>query len=131
MEKYINSKGRNFGYGKQINYAAKNALNEKYNHGHFQTVASHYERFSQFTLYLRKNYHILDSVNITQEMLNDYAEYLSGHVSQNKISVTYAQNLLSSVNVTLKAMSNKCVIKVSPSQAIYKPRCQKRITTPG
>lgn len=39
---------RNYGYGKQLIWATKNALSDHYGHGKFSTRASHAERWNQF-----------------------------------------------------------------------------------
>ena len=43
---------RNYGYGKQLAWAGKNALADRYGQGHFSTRATHEERWNQFAYYL-------------------------------------------------------------------------------
>ena len=99
-----------------MQFAVKNALKTSYR-GHFATVASHLERFGEFEKYI-KNQNIRDTRYITQEHLINYGEYLKNIVDQGKMSVSYAQNLLSSVNVTLRIMREDRTIQVSPASSI-------------
>lgn len=45
--------GRNFGYGKRLAWAGKNALNDRYGSGHYGTVASHLQRWNLFVTFLK------------------------------------------------------------------------------
>ncbi|MEJ2407451.1 MAG: hypothetical protein P8171_24930 [Candidatus Thiodiazotropha sp.] len=44
---------RNFGYGKQMAWAGKNALADRYGDGHYGTQAVHGDRWRQFCDYAR------------------------------------------------------------------------------
>jgi len=91
---------RNFGYGKTLAWAAKNALQDRFGSGRFATQATHRERWSSFVTF-SKAAGIKDAGNITRE-----------HIE------AYAQNLLSSVNVILGALRGDQVLRVSPAQSV-------------
>lgn len=104
---------RNFGYGKNLAWAAKNALRERYGLGHFDTVATHAARFEQFAVFCRSS-GISDARRVTQDMLIHYAKLLCGLVRSDELKVATAQNLISSVNITLHAFRKDDHIWVSP-----------------
>lgn len=74
MSRYSSAIQYNFGFGKQLAYAAKNSLKSSYT-GHFSTVAAHSHRFKQFSIYL-KSQGIRDARKITQDHLKEYAKSL-------------------------------------------------------
>ena len=47
---------RNYGYGKQLAWAGKNALADRYGQGHFSTRATHEERWNQFVHFLKVDF---------------------------------------------------------------------------
>ena len=94
---------RNYGYGKQLAWAGKNALADRYGQGHFSTRATHEERWNQFAYYLKEQ-GINDTRKITLTVLNRHNQFLKDLVSKGEISVAYAQNRLSTVNVVLETM---------------------------
>lgn len=108
---------RNFGYGKKLGWAAKNALDARYGHGHYATKAAHLERWRQFETFL-KDSSIKDARNITSEHLISYAKGLRVGVDSNSSKVAYAQNILSSINVVLEALRGDKTIRVSPSKLV-------------
>lgn len=110
---------RNFGFGKQIAWAGHQALRTYYGQGHFATVQAHFSRWSQFCDWLRSYYGIRDAVEIKQHHLDAYAEHLAQQVEEEAMSVAYAQNLLSSVNTTLKTLRQDERLRIdSPSQQV-------------
>lgn len=128
MGKY--GSNQNHGFGKQIKWAGKNALRELYGHGHYGTVASHAMRWGLFCVWLKDWYGVVDARNITMEMLVSYAEYLRGCVLDGIIEVSYAQNLLSSVNVSLEALRGDENVRLeSPSEYVGQ-RCHARSEVP-
>jgi len=110
---------RNFGYGKQIAWAGHQALRSYYANGHFATVQAHFLRWSQFCDWIRAFYDIRDAVEIRQHHLEAFAEHLAQQVKEEVIAVAYAQNLLSSVNTTLKALRGDARLRIaSPSKTV-------------
>lgn len=120
---------RNYGYGKQIAWAGNNALADRYGHGHFGTKASHEDRWKQFADYL-KQAGINDVRKIDRNVLEQYAGYLKALVDGEEISVAYAQNLLSTVNVVLETMRKNKTLAIKPAQWVGK-RSHVRTTVPN
>jgi len=109
--------GRNFGYGKKLDWAGKNALADRYGDGHYATRAAHVERWGRFVSYLKEK-GIKDARAVTREMITTYGAYLAGQVESGAMAVTYAQNLLSSVNVVLETMRGDRQLRVSPAALV-------------
>lgn len=107
--------GRNFGYGKKITWAAKNALNDRYGTGHFGTKASHEWRWKVFADFLKSECNIKDARDIKKDTVAKYGDYLRQQVSSKRMAVAYAQNLLSTVNIILSTMRKDTKLRISPS----------------
>jgi hypothetical protein len=108
---------RNFGYGKRMDWAGKNALSDRYGDGHFATRAAHGERWGQFVAYA-KSVGITDARAITRESILRYGASLAGQVGAGEMAVAYAQNLLSSVNVVLESLRGDRERRVSPADLV-------------
>lgn len=107
---------RNFGYGRDLAYAGREALIDYYGDGHFATVATHASRFGQFSEWAREQ-GIRDLArNDPDRLLRDFSEYVGQQVSSKDLAVAYGQNLISSAQVVLRAMTGDSGIKVSPSE---------------
>ena len=106
---------RNFGYGRDLAYAGRQALQEYYGGGHFATVAAHSSRFGQFAEWARE--HGIRDVarNDPQQLLHAYAEHVGQQAGKKNLSTAYAHNLISSAQVTFRAMSGNDGIRVSPA----------------
>ncbi len=52
---------RNFGFGKKMAWAGKQALRERYGDGHHRSVAAHAERWARFVGWARDNCAIRDA----------------------------------------------------------------------
>lgn len=103
---------RNFGFGKQMDWAGHQALKDIYGHGHFGTVASHAQRWRQFCHWARSNYGINDACAVDQSMLENYAADLAERVEDETLAVSYAQNLIVTANITLEAMRQDKEIRI-------------------
>ena len=110
--------GRNFGYGKRLDWAAKNALHDRYGSGHFSTRASHEARWQPFVHFLKAHYGIKDARHIDKGVIEEYSEHLKQQVQSQQMKVAYAQNLLSSINVVLSTMRKDTLLTVSPSDTV-------------
>ena len=108
--------GRNFGYGKNIRWAAKNALKDRYGEGHYSTRASHAHRWNIFADFLKRGCNIKDARDIKKDAIAKYGDYLKQQVDAKRMEVAYAQNLLSSVNTILSIMRKDTKLVVSPAQ---------------
>ena len=120
---------RNYGYGKQLAWAGKNALADRYGQGHFSTKASHEQRWNQFARYL-KDKGINDARKITLSVLEQYGTHLGILASRGEIHTSYAQNVLSTVNVVLETMRKDKALALKPAQFVDK-RSHIRTTVPA
>lgn len=112
---------RNFGFGKQMDWAGHQALNDLYDRGHFGTVASHAQRWRHFCKWARSNHDINDACAIDQPLLEHYAAELAERVEDETLSVSYAQNLIVSANITLEALRQDKIIRIeSPANWVGK-----------
>ncbi|MBK6638411.1 MAG: integrase domain-containing protein [Rhodocyclaceae bacterium] len=112
---------RNFGFGKQMDWAGHQALRDLYGRGHFGTVASHAQRWRQFCHWARSNHGINDASNIDQLLLERYAAELADRVEDETLAVSYAQNLIVSANITLEALRQDKAIRIeSPATWVGK-----------
>lgn len=119
---------RNYGYGKQLAWAGKNALADHYGHGKFSTRASHAERWNQFVSFL-KTEGIRDARYINKQTIEHYAVYLKEQVDNEDMKVAYGQNLLSTVNVVMEAMRKDKALAIKPAQWVGN-RSNVRTTVP-
>ena len=55
---------------------------------------------------------------MTEELVAAYGESLQQQVAAGEMAVSYAQNLLSSVNVVLEAIRGDSLVRVSPSELV-------------
>jgi hypothetical protein len=112
---------RNFGFGKQMDWAGHQALKDIYGRGHFGTVASHAQRWRQFCHWARSIHGINDACAIDQSLLERYAADLAERVEDETLAVSYAQNLIVSANITLEAMRQDKTIRIeSPASYVGK-----------
>lgn len=117
-----NPKKRNFGFGHQPGYAVKVALALMFGAcNNYYTRHTHSSRFVHLLLWLSNlDPAVKDLRRITVELVIDYAESLATAVQDNKMRVSYAQNLLSTVNVVMLAVRQDRQVWLSPSQAVGK-----------
>jgi len=121
--------GRNFGYGRQLSYAGRQALEDLFTGGHFATVKAHSDRWQAFVRWCRSEdgpgYN--DARQIDRQTLEDYVAYLRQQIQQGELCIATAQNRLSSVNRTLAALRGDQDVRViSPSQALGQQRSNVR-----
>lgn len=121
MSKFVTQ--RNFGFGKQMDWAGHQALKDLYGRGHFGTVASHAQRWRQFCHWARSNHDINDACAIDQPLLEHYAADLAERVEDETLSVSYAQNLIVSANIAMEALRQDKEIRIeSPAGWVGKRR---------
>lgn len=121
---------RNFGYGKQMDWAGHQALKDIYGRGHFGTVASHAQRWRQFCNWVRSNHGINDACAVDQSLLESYAAELAERVEDETLAVSYAQNLIVSANITLEALRQNKTIRIDSPAAWVGKRQTVRIRVP-
>ena len=112
-----------------MEWAGKNALTERYGDGHYATRAAHIERWGQFVSYT-KGEGIKDARAITRELIAAYGASLAGQVDSGTMTVAYAQNLLSSVNVVLETLRGDRQLRVSPATLVGERR-HVRVSAPA
>ncbi|QYX48157.1 integrase domain-containing protein [Pseudomonas tussilaginis] len=125
--------GRNFGYGRQLSYAGRQALEDMFAGAHFATVKAHSDRWQAFVRWCRSQdgpgYN--DARQIDRQTLNDYAAYLRREIQNGALCIATAQNRLSSVNRTLAALRGDQNVRViSPSLALGLQRSNVRFRAP-
>ncbi|MFT4452996.1 Tyrosine recombinase XerC [compost metagenome] len=125
--------GRNFGYGRQLSYAGRQALEDLFAGGHFATVKAHSDRWQAFVRWCRSEdgpgYN--DARQIDRQTLEDYVAYLRQQIQQGDLCIATAQNRLSSVNRTLAALRGDQQVRViSPSKALGQHRSNVRHRAP-
>jgi len=109
---------RNFGYGKQLSWAGRQAVADRYGAGHFASVEAHARRWEQVADYLRNEHGIRDARFIEKTHVEEYARELRERVAEGEMKVAYAQNLLSTVNVVLAQMRGDQLLSISPSDSV-------------
>ena len=117
---------RNFGYGKQLDWAGHQALLDLYGRGHYATVATHTGRWTQFCDWARTEQGIRDARHIDQTVIEAYAGHLQARVAEEALSVSYAQNLLSTTNTTLEALRGDQEVRIASPAAVVGRRCLVR-----
>jgi len=127
MGKFASTK--NFGHGRSIGYAGHHALRESYQ-GRYATIEAHSERWGKFVTWA-KSQGINDAQRITVEHLAQYAKELGELIATGERTVSYTQNLVSSVNVTLEAMREDRQIWISPSKAVEAQRNNVKDSAPA
>ena len=120
---------RNFGYGKQMAWAGKHALADRYGGGRYATCAAHTERWQRFVAFAREA-GIRDARQVDRALVTAYGRLLADQVRQGQMTVSYAQNLLSTVNVVLEALRGDRLLRVSPA-ALVGQRAHVRNATPA
>lgn len=108
---------RNFGYGKQLAWAGKQALVDRYGCGHYATRAAHAERWARFAAFA-KEHGVSDARRIDPAVIRAYANHLKFDVDRQRMKVAYAQNLLSTVNVVLETMRGDRAVRIAPSRCV-------------
>jgi len=118
---------RNFGFGRSIKYAAKQAL--KFLKGErYSTIASHCHRFNLFADFCNKH-STSNAIYITLEHFEFYVSSLQNKVVRGDLSTSYAHNLVSSINVVMYAFRRDSNIWLSP-KTLFGPRCHIRQIAP-
>lgn len=119
---------RNFGYGKKIKWAGKQALKERYVGDRFGSVGANSNRWNVACDWFCE-LGIRDALEIDLFCIVDYGLVLADWVANEEMEVTYAQNILSSINMVLTSMRRDKKLWVSPS-ALVGPRVNFRIEAP-
>ena len=116
---------RNFGYGKQMAWAGRQALLDRYGQGHHATVAAHAARWGRFVTRAKAAHGIRDARSVDDKVVSAYGREMVRQVADHRLSVAYAQNLLSTVNVVLEAMRGDRLVRIAPASLVGL-RCHMR-----
>jgi len=125
--------GKNFGYGRQLSYAGRQALQDMHGNGHYGTVKAHGDRWQPFVEWNRSEGGpgVNEARHISGQIAADYVAYLRGQLKRGEISASTALNRISSFNQTMAALRGDQHVKVSsPSKALGMQRCNVRKTAP-
>ena len=109
----------NYGFGKKMSYAAFNALRYYFGGGRFSTVHSHAARWGLFCRFLILR-GIDDVCQVGVGHVLAFGGCLADMVFADEMAVSYAQNILSSINIVLEAMRRDRRIWVSPAEVVGK-----------
>lgn len=123
------SSRRNFGYGRSMNYAVRNILEEGYGHSSHATRRSHQARLRLLVAFV-KEMGVKDIRSIEREHLLIYGGYLSELCDEEEISIHTAQNRLSSANVLMSLVTAGSFVSISPSKIVGR-RNYVRTTEPS
>lgn len=130
MPRHARCTERNFGWGKQIPYAGTNALRDHYR-GHHATVATHSARWASFCCWLAEGHKIRDARLITREIFLEYGMVLRAALNGGAISVSYAHNIISSINLTMEALRLDHRVWLPPTAVLEQRRCYVRKSPPA
>ncbi|MEL7615278.1 hypothetical protein AAGW18_22485 [Vreelandella titanicae] len=113
---------RNFGLGHKPGYAAKVALAQAYGGSdHYYTRFTHHSRFEHYLDWLSElDPPIRDLRKITLAHAIEYSEALANSVASGDMKVSYAQNLVSTLNTVMRAVRQDQAIWLSPADVVGK-----------
>jgi len=81
----------------------------------FSTIATHIERFQQFKDFAKQN-GVGRLERITPELVKEFGQKQAGRVEAGQLETSYAQNLISSINSVMKAVTRGEWRSVSPTK---------------
>lgn len=124
MDRTRQREKRNFGWGKNPVYAARQALRRFYGYGHFETQEAHVRAFKALVKQLGVN----DARLISDGLVMDYAEHLLDRMELGEIVVDTAQCRLSGINQVFRAFG--CPPPVPSPREVVGSRTRVRTTIP-
>lgn len=119
----------NFGWGRQLKYAARKALTAHYGEGKYGSVNKNFKNFCIFIVFL-KNSDITNANHITLEMFIQFSAYIFDKKEDGRYTPKVAQNIISSVNMTMTAFRYDKKIWLSPVKTVGH-RIDRRQTPPA
>lgn len=137
-QKTPRSEKRNYGYGKQLLYAFSMALNALFGQqDHFGTRRTHRIRIRVFVEFCQR-YGVRDARNIDLELVEAYGNYLRHRLHHayewadgtrdNVVAVSYAHNLISTVNTCMYSLRRDEKLHLSARKALGVARSNVRQT---
>lgn len=106
---------RNYGWGKQMHYAARNTLRARYGCPHYATEAAHVERIKPFIAFARaRGVNCWTRVDVA--LVRAYGEALRAHLQAGELAQRTCISRLSTVNVVLAALRDDRKVWLSPRE---------------
>ena len=138
QKKKTRNQKRNFGFGKQFLFACEMAIDAFFGrHDHYGTRRTHKIRICIFAEFCKRN-GVKDAREITRELICAYGDYLRLRLNASyvwpdgqtdrPIAVSYAHNLISTVNTTMHALRNNEGLHVSARKLLGVARSNIRTT---
>ena len=119
------SNPRNYGLGRRMDYAGRQALADRYGGGHFATVAAHSDRWSSFCQWARG-----EGLRDMRDVRPEHAAAYAAAMKEQGLAVSTQQNRLSTINVVLTHASRGRWAPVSPRELVGISRSQVRTAAP-
>lgn len=125
-------KRRNFGFGRKLRFACHKAIDWFYGKGgHLSTRYTHKRRVLVFTDFCYRC-SVTDARDIDDNLMELFAKYLRARLDDvyewpdgsidSTIQVSYAQNLISTVNTTMRILRGDYALRISPSSSVCRQR---------
>lgn len=114
-----NPNSKNYGLrSRNMNTAAKNALNEKFQAGQigYGSIQSQHQRFQSFSQFVKTEHNINDMRAIDKQHIEKFADRLNERIERGEISPATAQNVLSAVNTVMSQAIGNNSLKVSAKE---------------
>ncbi len=108
---------KNYGWGRTSLYAGMMIINYFYGH-RYSTCRSYKQRWRYYCQYLRQHHQIRDIRKINLTIQKQFAARLKSLVEEDSMAISYAVNLLSTVNIILKLMRQDSKLTLSPRKEI-------------
>lgn len=119
---------RNFGYGRSLEFAARNALIDRYGDKRFGTRYTLMSKFGNFIAFMR-NEQIYDFNDVCRYLVKDYAASMYQRVRSCDFSLSYAVDCLSAVNCVMATFRGDNWLWISPREHLG-PRLFVRQSAP-
>lgn len=106
---------RNFGYGRSLEFATREALKDGYGQGRHGTRHTYESKFNNFIAFMRDS-HVQDFNDVCRITVESYAESLYRRVLAGDFSLGYAVDCLSAVNRVMTIMRGDKWVWISPRE---------------
>lgn len=107
---------KNFGWGRKMGYAGAMAL-KRYLVKRPSSRSAHRSRWNKFCRYL-ETIGINDVKKINKKVIYAYGSHLSCLVENKEMKISYAVNIISTINVVMSLLRQDRTIKVSPKSVL-------------
>lgn len=131
-KRYRDVRRRNFGFGRKLRYACHKAVDWFYgNDKHLSTRYTHKRRVLVFTDFCYRC-SVTDARDIDLDLMEQFGDYVRARLEggyewpdgsiDSEIRVSYAQNLISTVNTVMRILRGDYVLRISPSGSVCRQR---------